>query len=112
MFSNFIHPLVILISLSTASGVFVHDTHIDKAAETALALPAIMASYDNSAKLAGLSAEAHTHVERSSLSQTVHAFNAHTPGLQPRATEDKKHLMQKHVGRGQHTFDSYHLPLV
>jgi len=111
MFSNLINPLAILVSLSTASGVLVHDTHIDTAAVTALSLPAIMASYDNTAKVAGFGGEAHTHVERSSFSQTVHAFNSHTPGLQPRAHEDKKHLMQKHVGRGHHAFDNYNLPL-
>ena len=110
MFSNLINPLAILISLSTASGVLVHDTHID-AAVTALALPAVMASYDNTTKLAGFGGEAHTHIERSSFSQTVTTLNSHTPGLQPRVTEDKKHLMQKHVGRGQHAFDSYNLPL-
>jgi hypothetical protein len=112
MFSNFINPLAILISLSTTSGLLVHDTHIDSAAITALALPTVLASNDITTKLAGFGGEGHTHVERSSFSQTINALNSHIPGMQPRANEDKKHLMQKHVGRGHHAFDSYNLPIV
>ncbi len=108
MFSNLINPLAILISLSTTSGILVHDTHVDQAA-AAIAMPAMLASYDTTGKLG---AESHTHVERSSLSQTINALHSRTPGVQPRANEDKKHLMQKHVTRGHHAFDNYNLPIV
>jgi hypothetical protein len=106
MFSNLISPLAILISLATTSGILVHDTHIDQAA-AAVAMPSMLASYDTTGKLGG---ESHTHVERTSLAQTVNTLHSRAPGVQPR--EDRKHLMQKHVSRGHHAFDNYNLPIV
>lgn len=111
MFNSILNPIAILISLTTASGILVHDTKIDKVASVALSAPAVIATYDAPSKLASFGGEAHTHVERASFSQTVNTLNAHTPSLQPR-TDDKKHLMQKHVTRGHHAFDNYNLPLV
>jgi hypothetical protein len=110
MFTNFINSLAILVSLSTASGILVHDTHIDKAAMTVLSLPSMLDHYDTAGKLSGL-ADAHTHVERSSFARTANAFASNTPSIQPRS-DDKKHMMQKHVARGHHAFDSYNLPIV
>jgi hypothetical protein len=106
MLSNLLNSFAIFISLTTTSGILVHDTHIDQAV-AAVAMPAILASYDTTSKLG---AESHTHVERTSLSQTVTTLNSRAPGMQPR--EDRKHLMQKHVARGHHAFDSYNLPIV
>jgi hypothetical protein len=106
MFSSLLHSLAILISLTTTSGILVHDTHIDQAA-AAIAMPTVLASHDTTGKLG---AETHTHVERMSVSRVVTTLNSHTPVTQPR--EDRKHLMQKHVSRGHHAFDSYHLPIV
>jgi hypothetical protein len=112
MFASFIiNPIAILISISTAAGVFVHDMKIDKMTLTALALPAVIASYEASSKFAGLSPDLHTHAERSSLSQVVNDLKAQNPRIQPRTNEDKKHLMQKHAARGYHAFDSYRLPI-
>jgi hypothetical protein len=111
MFTNIINPIAILISLATASGILVHDTKIDKAASVALSTPAIMASYDAPGKAISFNSDVHTHIERVSFSQTINTLNAHTPSVQPR-TDDKKHLMQKHVPRGHHAFDNYNLPLV
>jgi hypothetical protein len=106
MFASLINPLAILISLTTTSGILVHDTHIDQAA-AAIAMPTVLASHDTTSKLG---AESHTHVERTSVSRVVTTLNSHTPGMQPR--EDRKHLMSKHVARGHHAFDNYNLPVV
>lgn len=113
MFSNIlINPLIILATLSTASSVLLHDARLDKMAVTALAAPATAPSYDaTSNKLINFSTDAHTHAERHSLAQVVSDFKTPNPRLQPRGNEDKKHLMQKHVPRGKHAFDSYYLPL-
>lgn len=105
-----INPLAILVSLSTATGVFVHDTHIDKAA-TALVAPAIIA-YEANTKQLSLAPDLHTHAERGALSQAVHELKAANPRIQPRISEDKKHLLQKRVARGHHAFDNYSLPIV
>lgn len=106
MLSHLINPLVVLISLTTTSGILVHDTHLDQAA-AAISMPAFSATHDTSSRLGG---EAHTHVERASVSQLVTSLNAHAPGMQPRS--DRKHMLSKHVPRGQHVFDSYNLPVV
>jgi hypothetical protein len=106
MFSHLLNSLAVLISLTTTSGILVHDTHIDQAV-AAIAMPTVLASHDTPGRLG---AETHTHVERASVSRVVTTLNAHTPGMQPR--EDRKHLMSKHVARGHHAFDNYNLPIV
>jgi hypothetical protein len=51
-----IHPLIVLTSLTTASGVMIHDTKIDKMAITALSAPAVSTSYEaGNIKTVGLS---------------------------------------------------------
>lgn len=111
MFPALINPLAILVSLSTATGVFVHDTKIDKAT-TVMTAPAVMAAYEASTKQAGLSPDLHTHAERGSLTQAVHDLKTQNPRIQPRNNEDKKHLLQKRVAKGHHAFDNYNLPIV
>jgi hypothetical protein len=111
MFTSILNPLAIIVSLSTASGVLVHDTKIDRAAAVALAAPAIMASYDAPNKVISFGGDAHTHVERASFAGAMNTLSGHTPSVQPRS-DDKKHLMQKHVARGHHAFDNYNLPIV
>lgn len=110
MFTVLINPLAILMSLSTATGVFIHDMHLDQAATT-MAMPAAMANVDTT-KTAALSGADHTHVERASASQTILQLNSHTPKIQPRVLEGKQHLLQKRVMRGHHAFDNYNLPMV
>lgn len=114
MFPFLINPLTtIFVSVSTATGVFVHDTHIDKATATATAIaaPAVMA-YESSTKQTGISPELHTHAERGSLSQAVQDLKTQNPRVQPRHNDDKKHLLQKRVAKGHHPFDNYTLPIV
>jgi hypothetical protein len=112
MLANLLHPILAIMSISTAAGVLVHDTRIDKAAVSALAVPSIMASIDgSSSKLSALSGDMHTHVERGSLAQAVHDLKAQNPRIQPRIDE-RKHFLQKHVARGYHAFDNYNLPIV
>jgi len=110
MFAILINPLAILMTFSTATGVLVHDMHLDQAVST-LAMPAAMASVD-STKAMNLGGADHTHVERASLSQALHTLRTGNPRVQPRVAEDKKHLLQKRVMRGHHAFDNYNLPVV
>lgn len=104
MISAFFNSLIALLSLSTAVGVLVHDMHLDTAT-AAFAAPAIGSDQNKTP----LSTDPHTHPERHSLSRL---FNQHAPSIQPRAGEDKKHLLQKHATKGHHPFDNYNLPLV
>lgn len=108
------HPierLAITVSIITAIGIFVHDMKIDKFTLTAIALPVVIASLEGTSKLALFSSDAHTHVERASITQAVADLRSPNPRIQPRAQDDKKHLMQRYVARGDRFFDSYNLPL-
>lgn len=109
MFANVLNSIAIITSLVTASGVFLHDTRIDRAAMTALTNPAIILNEATSSdKL--MNWDAHTNEERASFSQTLHELQGTTPRIQPRS-DSKKHLLQNRVMRGHHPFDSYNLPL-
>lgn len=101
-------PVVFLLSLSTAAGVFVHDMQLDKATVTALSLPVMLMSYDH----AGLThaTENHTHIERGPLSQALHDLKSTTPRMLPR-DDHRKHVLAKRVVRGVHAFDGYYMPL-
>ncbi len=107
--STLLTPLSIALSLSTATGVLLHDTKLDKAAALA---PAMASSFDSANRTTKLIGDPHTHAERGSLSQAVRDLKAQNPRVQPRSTEDKKHLMQKNTPRGYHSFDSYNTPLI
>jgi menaquinone-dependent protoporphyrinogen IX oxidase len=100
--------LSVIISLSTASSVILHDTRLDKIATVAVATPIMYAHYETGFK--PFLNDAHTHVERSAFSQVLHAYQSAAPGIQPR--HERKHLLQKHVPKGHHAFDNYNLPIV
>jgi hypothetical protein len=112
MFSNIINTTALLISLVTASSVFLHDTRLDKAAIAAVSTPAdVTAMYQEQGSKLLHASDAHTHVERVSLSQTVKDLSSGNPRVQPR-NEDKKYMMQSRVRKGHHAFDNYNLPIV
>jgi len=111
MFSNLLNSFAILVSLSTASSVLLHDMRLDKAAAAALSMPVVSATYESNNKLVSFGGDLHTHIEQSSLSQTVRDLKTSDPSTQPR-TDIKKYLMQKRIMRGHHAFDSYNLPIV
>ena len=90
MFKLFTTPLPLIIALATGFGVLIHDTQIDKATATAIALPALLATYgasDISFKLN----DPHTHTER------VSVAGSH-PRVQPRSGDDKKYISLKKFG--------------
>jgi hypothetical protein len=111
MFSSLLNPLIVLISLSTATSLLVHDMHVDTVASTALSMPVAAANYDASSKLASFGGDSHTHVERGAMAQAIINLQGQNPRIQPRI-EDKKYLLQKRVVRGHYAFDNYSLPIV
>lgn len=104
-------PLSILLSLSTAAGVFVHDTRIDKATLTVISSASTNTSYQANTKLVNYATDSHTHVERHTLSQSLHELRGDNPRVQPRTNNEKKYVSQKNFGFGHNPFDSYALPL-
>jgi hypothetical protein len=111
MVSDIINVFALLTSLVTASSVFLHDTHLDKAAMAATALPTTTVVYEEQSNKMLNFGDAHTHVERVTFAQAVRDFGTGNPQVQPR-NEDKKYLLQNRVARGHHAFDNYNLPIV
>lgn len=107
MFSFFLNSFAIGLSVSTALGIFVHDTKIDKFALTALTLPAMVAGYEASSKLTHISPDLHTHAERTSITQAVNDLRSSNPRIQPRHKDDKKDPLQRHAARSNFSFDPY-----
>jgi len=110
MLSSLINPILIALSLSTATGIFLHDTRLDKATTLGMATPTVMAPYQANTKLVSEN-DLHTHSERASFSQAVQDLKSPNPRIQPR-NDEKKYLLQKHAARGHHAFDNYYLPIV
>jgi hypothetical protein len=110
MFTSFLNPLAIIMSLSTLLGVLVHDTRIDKVTSVALTAPALTSSYDANTKGISFATDLHTHVERTSVGHAID-FSGHNLLVKPR-DDDKKYATPKHVTRGHHAFDNYNLPIV
>ena len=98
------HLFALALSLSTASGVLIHDTNVDKAVTKAVSQHA-----DTSVTVGNMP---HTHSERGSLHQAIRDLNASQPRTQPRSQEDRKYVQAKPSARGHHPFDNYTLPLV
>lgn len=95
-------PISMFVALAALTGIAVHDTKVDKLATSLVGVPALMASTEGGhSKLAS---DPHTHVERVSVENNSQAR------IMPRS-DQKKHLMQKNVPKGGHSFDGYALPL-
>lgn len=102
------HLLPPLVALITVLGIAVHDTKIDTMTKIAIALPAMMASFEGAHTLLH-AGEAHTHVEKVSVSETAGRFTVRTPSLFARQFEDKKYVNNSKI-RGHHPFDDCLLP--
>ncbi len=113
MLASILNPIAIFLSLTTATGLLIHDMRIDKAFSTALSAPSSLSAHDaGSVKLVNFSSDLHTHTERGSLGQVVNALKTPNPTTTPRALDDRKEFMAKHKTRGHHAFDNYSLPIV
>ncbi len=109
--SILINPIALLLSFSTATGVFVHDMQLDKAAVTALTIPVMMASYEAVGSSLPQVGASHTHSERGPLSQALHGLRSNsTPRMLPRE-DNRKYVLSKKVVKGIHAFDGYYMPL-
>ena len=96
-------PISFFIALAALAGVAVHDTKIDKLTSTFVGVPALVASTEGAQNK--LSSDPHTHVERVTIENSSH------PRIAPRLGDQKKHVLQKNVPKGGHSFDGYSLPL-
>ncbi len=109
MYQLFISPLAIALSLSTGTGIVLHETKVDKLAVLTIAAPTAMAQKVSAGKL--LESMPHTHSEAGTFQSSSRELRTNSPGLTPRRDRDEKYRLEKKVPRGYHLFDSYHLPL-
>jgi hypothetical protein len=109
MFQSLINPLSILLTLTTSLGVLVHDTHIDRAASTALTLPISFTTFA-SAEAVKLG-DAHTHTERFSVTNALERLRSGQPRIQARDDKDHEYLSGKKFATGG-TDSQYHWPSV
>ena len=101
--STVIQRTIVITSLIITVGIFVHDTKLDYATKTALALPAMLITFDLD-KVLRHGAD-HTHVERVSFAHAVRGM----PKVKPQ-DEYKRFLLTQKVNKGTHSFDGYYLP--
>lgn len=101
MFPLLLNPLPILITITTTFGVLLHDTHIDRAATAALALPVAIVAIGAIDKALKLN-DPHTHTSRFVLAT---GSNPRTPARD----DDKKYVsVKKYVSDGMGS--QYHWP--
>lgn len=104
-FTQVLTPLTMLLSLSTACGVLLHDTNIDKAVLSAVDSRSITTDGDAGQTKPG--STPHTHSEGPSLSKVVKEGRTH-PRSTPRA-QDRKHTSQKRMLSGDTDIDGHRL---
>ena len=108
-----INVIIATLSLVTATGVFIHDGRIDRAASTVRPI-SFKHSTDSGSSAgstdAGLAGNPHTHPEKAA--RTLKGFAYQSPSIQPRESRSKKYMLQNAEPRGRHAFDNYYLPIV
>lgn len=94
-----IKPSAIVLTIVTATGILLHDMHIDKATTVAVSLPvtAVMTTVGAaSAYEKYISQNFHTHVERVTLSHYAGAFQSSTlPNIHPPRDDNYKYIQNK-----------------
>lgn len=105
----FLSPLIIILSLSTCAGIFLHETKVDKLVALVSAPPKVVAKKISHGRL--LESMPHTHSEGGIFESSAREFRTKSPGITPRRDRDERYRLEKKVPRGYHLFDSYHLPL-
>lgn len=103
-----LNPLVVVLSLGTASGILLHDTNVDKATIAAISAP--MLALDGASRSGFLGGDAHTHIHRISFDSVVRS-QAARPRVQPKNGDDKKYLISKKTSKKTEGTE-YHWPSV
>lgn len=94
MFSLLLNPLPVLLTLAASFGVLVHDTQVDHATMTAIALPASYSSLANSDNGLKLN-DAHVHTETVTVSQNIQHLRSGEARQQSRNDDDEKYITPK-----------------
>lgn len=108
--NTILNIITIFISLSTATGVFVHEVHVDRLTAASSHARKVKAGKTGGSSDIKIGAEPHTHPDHSA--KTIRGFSYKNPITHPREQKMKKYLMQNIEPRGRHAFDNHYLPLV
>lgn len=92
MYQLFQQLLPLLITLTTGTGVLLHDSRFDRA--TALAVPVPFSTEDVS-DLAMMLRDQHVHTERVVVAGAAQGLTISEPSIGPRNTDDKKYIASK-----------------
>lgn len=109
MTTKILSYFTIVLSLLTATGVFIHDARIDKATfghGSAHYKRNVIASGTD----IGLQSDAHVHPEK--IQKTLRGFAYQSPSIHPRETKHKRYMLQNIEPSGRHAFDNYNLPII
>ncbi|MBP6038021.1 MAG: hypothetical protein KA604_01650 [Candidatus Saccharimonas sp.] len=116
MFAKLFRHTMTMLSLTTAMGVFMHDSRVDKAAVTAVGSG--IRSYTAPATIKTkfvdfVASDAHAHPDhntgRSLFSNT---FTYQQPSIAPRRDSHHKQLLRTLEMGGRHAFDNANLPIL
>ena len=92
------------ISAVTAFGVFMHDSHIDKAVVTSL---------DNPVDAAHIGKGGHAHADYNAMSHLLaNSFTYQSPSIPPKNRSDRKHRLELPTDLGRHAFDDELMPVL
>ena len=107
-----IYNLTLLLSLTTGTGVLLHDTKLDKLPFTSMVSAAGKHAGFSAATLSdnGITPDLHAHSHRSV--HTISGFSYQSPAIPPREGKAKKHMLQNYEPRRRHAFDNIVLPIV
>lgn len=108
-----INVIIATLSLVTATGVFIHDGRIDRAASTVRPVSFKHSTDSGAAGAAsdsGLAGNPHTHPEK--VGRTLKGFAYQSPSINVRENRLKKYMLQNAEPRGRHAFDNCYLPLI
>lgn len=100
----------VVLSLLTATGVFIHDARIDRATSASTIYTVKKTSSKVTFSDLGLVGGDHTHPEHNG--RTLNGFTYKAPNYPPREMRVKRHMMQNIEPRGRHAFDNHHLPFL
>ncbi len=98
-----------MLSLSTSTGIILHETKVDKLTVLAVSSPVRVAKKVSKGGL--LDNTPHTHSDTGVIESSARELRTQKPSTTPRRDRDEKYRLGKKVPRGFYLFDSYYLPL-
>lgn len=112
-----LHIFISAISLFTATGLFMHEMHIDQALRTF----EYRAFKSVNSPIVGLSLklkpgkvdpDMHAHVDYNPANSLLSLNNSNSaPSILPR-TDYRRHMLQNEEPKGRHAFDNVYLPII